>query len=214
MNQQTNSGRASRGQGTADKSAGSGSQHACLVVVSVRVGLYRSGTRPRAIAQSHTTRDGGMNRRAPGIRVDGITNFAIPKFLAQGSSDSKCRRKLAHETFPNVFFLNDTEENSSQHKSSTHTQELTRAQHARTRRPLHERRGPHHPRHVDVWAPVRRSDSPRRGTREHRTPPESPCLFHPTLHERNLFTGTSLGQLAHERSGLSRPPTANLAGEP
>ena len=59
MNQQTNSGRASRGQGTADKSAGSGSEHACLVVVSVRVGLYRSGTRPRAIAQSHTTRDVG-----------------------------------------------------------------------------------------------------------------------------------------------------------
>ena len=51
---------------------------------------------------------------------------------------------------PSAVMKIDTEKNSSQHKSSTHTQELTRAQYTGTRRPLHEKRDPHHQRHVDV----------------------------------------------------------------
>ena len=52
-----------------------------------------------------------------------------------------------------VFFWGETkgiEKNSSEQKLSTLAQELTRAQHTGTRRPLHERGDPHHPRRVDV----------------------------------------------------------------
>ena len=48
------------------------------------------------------------------------------------------------------FFKTKGNEKSSQQKSNTLAQVLTRAQHTGTRRPLHERGDPHHPRHVDV----------------------------------------------------------------
>ena len=60
--------------------------------------LQAQVTHPGTFTKGHPVR---AVKRAPWIRVDGTTNFAIPKYssFSARSSDSKCRRKLARETF-------------------------------------------------------------------------------------------------------------------